>query len=323
MSRQEEFNDIPSLGSARDEMDHGEIPTLKPATDAKKAPGPISVEKPSKTLPHSLVILLLAAIGGLGYWSFDQITKLELKLSAAELAVAQSQNRIADIEALVSAADESANKSGVALQAKLRQQLQEGKARVEHVDAEIGKLWAIYQKYKPIIAALEKQQQAHGEELASQRSELRTVGGSLDTIGLSLDQQTQSLNKTKESVSEITTDLASLETNLSTVEKELSSIQAGGDKKLEQQQETFLRQLRDQDLANQEVDDLQAAQLSDIQNSIRALRAKPQLPADLQKQIAEHQAALESITIFRKQVNSELLKLRQRIGRLQTSSASQ
>ena len=303
MSRQEEFNDIPSLGSARDELDHGEIPTLKPATQAQVKSGPVAAEKPSKILPYSFFILFLVAFAGLGYWSFDQVTKLQRKLSATELTLAQSQNRITDIESLVSAADESANKSGVALQAKLRQQLQAGQARVQHVDAEIAKLWAIYQKYKPVIAALEKKQQAQTEELTSQGAELRTVGGSLDTIGLSLDQQTQSLNAAKESVTGIAKDMLALETSLSTIEKELNTVQLSSDKKLEQQQEQFLGQMRDQDLANQETDDLQAAQLSDIQNSIRALQTKPQVPADLQNKVAEHEAALESITLFRKRLD--------------------
>jgi len=305
MSRQEEFNDIPSLGSARDELDQSEIPTLKPVDQPQRSSATAPARKASNGLVYFLLAMLILALAGVAYWSFERSVQLEAKLAAADVIAAESQSRIADIEALVNAADESANKSGAALQAQMRKQLQDSKVSINNVNSEIRKLWAVYQKFSPAIAELQKQQKQHSSALASQQSELKTVGGSLDTIGLSLDKQTQALSKTEQSFSKL--------------DKSLSGLQKSSDQQLGQLKEQLSEQLRTQDLTNQEVDDLQTAQLNEMQKSLQALQTQPQVPANLQSQIREHQSALESITSFRKQVNSKLLNLQRRIGQLQST----
>ncbi len=303
MASQDEFDDIPSLGSARDDLDRSDIPTLKPA--GQEVVEPALAAPPAKSSSTALlwfmVILLVAALAGVGYWSQMQISRLEQQLAASEQSLSGALSRMADFETLISATDESASKSGAALQAQLRKQLQEGKQRVSHVDSELRKLWAIYQKYQPKITTLEKQQQQQGKGLSSQKAELKTVGESLDTIGLSLDKQTQALTRT--------------ESRLKGVDSAVKK-----DRRQTESRITELReQLRDQDLANQEVDDLQAARLKELQDQLTRMASAPRVPDSVRKQLAEQQKALDSVNSYRRQVNSELLKLRKRVGQLQLS----
>ncbi len=306
MSRQEEFDDIPDLGPARDELDRSDIPTLKPLQPAASAASPVTVRKGSSGGVYLLLLLLLLAVGALAYWSFDQQLRLQRQLAELDITLAQSEQRLSDMEALVNASDDSASKSGEALQALMRKQIQEGQARTKYVDSEIAKLWVVYQKFQPKVQQLEAQLQQHDERLVSQKAELKTVGGSLDTLGMSLDQQGQAVSATDGRVSEVGKQLLDME-------KRVNAVQQQDSKALQQ----LKNQLRNQDLANQEVDDLQAAQLKDMQKKLNTLARKSGAPSDLQQLVQEHQKSLDSIDANRRQVNAELLRLRQRVAQLQ------
>ncbi|MCW9053146.1 MAG: hypothetical protein OQJ91_12680 [Motiliproteus sp.] len=322
MARQEEFNDIPELGPASDDLDRTDIPTLKPLNEIPAKTVRDSQRKRGNGPVYFMILLLAAAVAAGGFFSFQKIDQLNRQLAASELALANTQNRLADIESLVSATDESVNKSGAALQAQLKQQLNEGQGRVKHIDSEIAKLWAVYQKYKPQIEALDKQQKSQGKELAAHKAELKTVGESLDTIGLSMDKQRLGVEQAQDSVTKTQSDIDRAQKRLTAFDKSLTEVdktlKASGQKQAAEMGK-LSEELRLQDLANQEVDDLQAARMDEMQKSLEAMRSKSQIPASVKNQLQEQQKALNSINSYRRQINSEILKLRKRVSQLQLS----
>ena len=325
MAKQEEFNDIPDLGPASDDLDRTDIPTLKPLNEVPARAAREPKRKGGNGLVYFLIFVLVGAGAGGGFLAMQKIEQLNQQLSASELALASTQNRLADIESLVSATDESVNKSGAALQAQLKQQSSEGKNRIQHVDSEIAKLWAIYQKYKPQIESLNKQQQAQEKQLSAHKAELKTVGESLDTIGLSMDKQRRGVELTQTELKKAQSGIQETEKRLTAVDKELAEMDKtfkASSQQVASGLENLSEELRLQDLANQEVDDLQSARMDELQKSLDSLKSKPQIPASLKNQIQEQQKALNSINSYRRQINSEILKLRKRVSQLQLSVES-
>lgn len=297
MPREEDFSDIPELGPADEDRVAASIPTLEAsqavhhsASAAAKAP-----KKSSSPLMWGFILLLVAAVGFSGY----QQLQLQQQLSASESALLQAQSRLADLESLVSATDDSASKTGAALLAQLKRQQKDREARITHVDSEIRKLWAIYQKYKPTIDGLEETQGQQAKQLSGQQKELKTVGTSLESLGLSMDQQS-------DKVKQLQTTLGSSSEQLAAVKKDLAT-----------QLSRLQDNLRSQDLRQQEVDDIQAAELADFKAKLNQMGNLSQIQAAL----AEQQRSIDSINANRRQVNGELLKLRTQLGQLQAAQS--
>lgn len=314
-SEQDEFHDIPDLGPARDDRDQQDIPTLDPVSDQRQQ----TSESPPRTAtamtkpraPRGLayaVLLCFLLIAGLGFWFYTEHVSLQQQLVATQSNNAQMQVRLADIEQLVDAADESANKSGAALQAQLRRKIQQDEQRVDHVDSELRKLWAIYQKYRPRIESMEQ--------------ELKTVSGSLETLGLSMDKQSQTVSKAQSTLQQLDTQFADLQQNFSGVEEKLTGVQENlaGVEQTQQQLRRAQEQTRGEYLTAQEQNDLQSAQLTNIQQQLDEGVVNPSDLQQLRQLLNEHEKALESINAHRRQVNSELLRLRERIASVQTGS---
>ncbi len=307
MQKDEDFSDIPELGPAdEDRVSNAKIPTLETRQPVEKPSqrdaAPVAKKKSNSPL---LIIVVLLLAGGLGFSLFQQVN-LQQQLALSEDILLQTQSRLADIESLVNATDESSSKTGAAFLAQLKRQQSDREARIAHVDDEIRKLWAIYQKYKPTIAELEKSSEQQGktivtqqkaiegqeQALASQQKELKTVGGSLDTIGVSLNQQKAQL--------------ASLEGSAKKAdEKLLADVAAIKDN------------LRLQNLQQQELNDLQQAEIAEIKAAV-ANAGKSQ---QLQAVVDEHQRSIDSINASRRQINAEILKLRSQLARLQSATS--
>ncbi len=302
-SEQDEFHDMPDLGPARDDMDQPDIPTLEPVSDQPEQTSASPANRHTKPRPPRglayAVVLCLVLIAGLGFWFYTERVALQQQLTATQSNNAQLQVRLADIEQLVDAADESANKSGAALQAQLRRKIQQDQQRVDHVDSEIGKLWAIYQKYRPRIESMEQ--------------ELKTVSGSLETLGLSMDKQSQAVSKAQSTLQQLDKQFTELQQNLSGVKETLAGV-----KQTQQQLSRFQEQVRGQYLTVQEQNDLQSVQLTKIQQRLDQGLVQPADVQQLRQLLNEHDKALESINAHRRQVNSELLRLRERIASVQT-----
>lgn len=304
MSRDENFSDIPDLGPADEDRFKQSIPTLETRQTVEQRPlsGAASqqhVEKKGSNPLLWFLVLLLAA--GLGFSLFQQFMQKQ-QMGASEEILLQTQSRLADIESLVNATDESSSKTGAAFLAQLKRQQNDREARMSHVDDEIRKLWAVYQKYKPIVASLEqsaldnsnsiatqgKQLDTQQELIAGQQKELKTVGGSLDSLGVALNQHKESLTKSQK---------LSKDANAKVI-AEIVAIR---------------NEQRLQNLQHQETNDLQEAEISDLKSKL----SQGDQTQKLQATLDEHQRSINSINSSRRQTNAEILKLRNQLGRLQ------
>ena len=294
MTRDEEFNDIPELGPARDELDNAEIPTLKPASKKQPTSSEASAQVASSVANKSaskllswLMLLLMVVIGAGGYWGLLHFNQLQKELIQANL-------RIADLEGLINATDESANKSGAAFQAQIKKFLQEEQQRTKHVNSELAKLWTVaYQRNKPKIAEIDKSV----AELGKQTDQLRK-------------QQAQNIAGIDNAVSgfaSASTDLAALDQSVQLTTNSLKGLES---------------QMQLRDRANQELDSLQDIQFSEFEKKLAEIQRNPQVPQALTDSVKEQQQAIDAINSFRKQVNAEMLRLARRIDQLQRAAAA-
>ncbi|MEH6470243.1 MAG: hypothetical protein V7752_03235 [Halopseudomonas sp.] len=291
MTRDEEFSDIPELGPARDALDQADIPTLKKTTDAAAKSHPVEVSAPQAVsqnrdnrLMSWLVLLLMVVMGAGGYWGMGHISQLQKQLIL-------SNQRLTDLEGLINATDESANKSGAALQAQIKKYLQDSEKRLKHVDSELAKLWTVaYQRNKPKIAEIDK-----------------TVAGldkTLGSLGKQSAQQAKVLEKTQAELGKANVGLKSLDQGLVSQQSDMKELGA---------------QLQMRDQANQELDTLQDSQLLQVEQQLKAIQENPPVPDALALSVKEHEQAIAAINSFRKQANSEMLRLADQIKQLQRS----
>ena len=304
--RDEDFSDIPELGSARDSLDNPSIPTLeKPAvTPPKKAAesSPQMVERRGDgRLMAWVLLLLMVVMGAGGYWGLEHLNRLQKELI-------MSNQRLAGLEGLINATDENANKSGAALQAQMKKYLQDGEKRIKHVDSELAKLWTVaYQRNKPKIAEVDQAIAEANKSIAA----LDKRAAELDKRAAALDEQAKALT------SELQQARKALDKSLA--ELEGLTQQQGQDQQFAKSLESQL-QLRDQ--ANQELDALQDSQLVELEKQLKAMQSEPAIPVSVSSSLKEQQQAIAAINSFRKQVNSQLLRMGKQLDQLQKSQAS-
>lgn len=287
MPRDEDFSDMPELGPADEDRIKQSIPTLKTRQHVEQ--GPSSEGAAQKQSSHPLLWVLVGLlIVGLAYSLYQQFLQKE-QLSVSEEILLQTQSRLADIESLVNATDESSSKTGAAFLAQLKRQQNDREARVSHVDDEIRKLWAVYQKYKPAIESLEKSAEDNSESIVAQKKELKTVGGSLDSLGVALNQHKESLTQLQKQQEAASAKMVA----------EITAIQ---------------NTQRLQNLQHQETNDLQEAEISDLKSKL----SQGDKTKSLQATLDDHQRSIDSINSSRRQINAEILKIRNQLGSLQT-----
>ncbi|UTW13965.1 hypothetical protein [Marinobacterium rhizophilum] len=326
MSRSQEF-DIPDLGPAGEEGRQQASPARGRTSDTPQ--GRPATQPPAKggNLLHSLVLVLLTgAASGLGYWGYGLQQQLDTSL-AQQAGMTQ---RLVDLEQLLEVTSDSASQSGQTLAGRLEQQGKTAAEKYQHFDSEIAKLWTIaYQSNKPKLEAQETllasqadtlaqqgtlldaqaaQLRQLDERLQAQRTELEARTGELQTL------QTAQLagEKARAEISKQLTTLAGLETGQ-------ASLKADLDKTVQEVKRT-LATLDTQVRISEEV---QSEKVAAQQQALRALGEKvASLQAsagntDLTRRVRVNEQAIQAIDGSRRQLNQQLLQLRQQLNNLQ------
>lgn len=192
----DEFDDVPSLTPDRrdqDDFDPEPQPYVRAGAPAKAA----ATSRAASTGPlWALVGALSIALGGVGWWSFQQISLMEQQLVATQESFAriseEAAGRIQDISGKVVAAESSVTSGSEALKLQVRQleskvaeltKLQQAAGgqqsgqdkRIEQLAADLKTQQGDSGKYADGLKALGGEQGTLKSELAAVKSELATL----------------------------------------------------------------------------------------------------------------------------------------------------
>jgi hypothetical protein len=296
VTRDEEFNDIPELGPARDVLDQTDIPTLKPVSTVASKRAAASQQQPTASksggLMPWLLLLLMIVVGAGGYWGMVHFNQMQQQLILAN-------QRLTDLEGLINATDQNANKSGAALQVQIKKFLQGQSQRSKHVDSELAKLWTVsYQRNKPKISEIDK-------SLAALDKQSDQLVKKSDLLAKQSDQLAKQVTQTRSGLDQAAAELKTLSQSQQSQRSALTALGT---------------QMQLWDLANQELDALQDSQLLGVEQKLLQMQQNPSVPKALADSVQQQQQTIASINSFRKQVNAELLRLAQRIDQLQRAA---
>lgn len=248
--------------------------------------GPPAQSSGGGSLLVTVILLLLVAAGGyLGYNLMQQ----QEQLAGLQTELSQAQARVESLESLLEVTSDSAEQSGQTLQQRLQDVDTRIKERFIHFDSEIAKLWTIaYQRNKPQLeqqAELLKALQAQLADAETAVATLRKSAGKADDAlaqlgGLKTEQA--SLKK-------------ALQARLAAAEKQLGTLEQG--LKLESEGRLKVqKQLADQ---------------------LSGLSGGGDEVAQLAQRIRQNEQAIKAIDGTRRQLNQDLLRIRQQLNNLQ------
>ncbi len=172
----DELDQLPSLSSGTRNADHFALGATGAGSESAVGPAPLMVQAPKAASTGPLWALLgaaLIALGGLGWWSFQQISLMEQQLVATQESFARisedAAGRLQDISGKVVATESNATGENQAL-----------KLRVKQLESK--------------LTELSKQQQSANTQQGSQAKRLEQLSGELK---LQADGATQLDSKLK------------------------------------------------------------------------------------------------------------------------------
>ena len=307
MSRDDDF-DLPDLGPAEPER----VTSNNRHVDAGNPPVQ-TVKRSGGWFTSLMLILLVAACSGLGYWGLTMFEQLQ----AERKAVAELQQQMKEMRDLLNLAESSAQKSGDTLLDQLTNMGKAAQDKYKHFDSEIAKLWTVaYQTNKPELEKQAKQLVEQKKQLAEQGKQLKAQSDKQSGYVQQIAAQKKALDEAKKA--------------LVAQDKKLTAI--GG--KLDQSQST-VKSLVDAELKKSR-SDLAATQtairLSEeaLTEEVAALTTSTRKLTDriaalesaqrqngLERRVKNNEDAVKSYDATRRELNRSLLQIKKKINELQ------
>jgi len=192
----DDFDNVPTLRADAD--DHDELASSAGARErttvySRNTPV-IKVKGPSTGPLWTLICALLVAVGGLAWWSFQQISLMEQQLVATQESFAriseEAAGRLQAISGKVVASESTINNGSEALKLQIKQleeQLLEQSKRQQGLVA--GQQGDLDQRFEQINAAMLLQVTAQKETQTRLETEIKALGRELSTLKASVAQQ--------------------------------------------------------------------------------------------------------------------------------------
>jgi len=283
MNRDDDNIEVPNFGPADPA---GENRSASSAMRPRSGDTPASASAPA-TAPsgggvvQSLVmVILVIAVSVLGYFGFEMYQSQKATFDKA-------QEQIVQLETLLKEAEQGAAESGEALQGNVSSLESVLKQKDKQLDSEIAKLWDIaHKKNKPLI---EKQ----AKELAALKKTVQAQAKTVKSLQSQIAQQKKAL--------------ASVSGLKKTVNAEVSKLT-----KLTSRVESEMRTTTG--LAKEQMDDLLKAQRT-LTDRIAKLEGKSN--ADLARKVKVNEQAIRAFDGTRRQLNQDLLQVRQKLNNMQ------
>ncbi len=289
-----------------------------------------------------LLVLVLAACGGLGYWLME--LQLQFQTRSAELTEARYQ--IGELRELLQVAESSSLQSGRGLISEVGQLSTTAQSKYTHYDSEIAKLWTIaYQRNKPQLEAQQKalagqaaQLKSQAEKQTAQEGQLTNLLALVEAQKTLLDEQAVALQAQSSQLGTAQKELKSMAAQSENVEKavkfvtalkisqdKLSSSQSSTVKATDTAVATVRRELANTRTELGTQAEILNEQLAEQADTLKALQSRvgkgnssntAASPA-LKRRIAHNEDAIRAFDGTRRQLNRELLQIRQKLNNLQ------
>lgn len=280
--------------------DNIEVPNFGPAGDDRSAPSsmrprsgdaPVTAPAPKSSgggIIQSLVmVILVVAVSVLGYFGFEMYQSQQATFEKAQAQIVQ-------LEGLLKDAEQGAAESGEELQGNVSSLESVLKQKDKQLDSEIAKLWDIAnKKNKPLLEKQAKELAAFKKSLAAQEKAVKSLKSQVAS-------QKKQINAQKKQLA-----------GISALKKELSA-ELGKAAKLTSRVETEMR--TSSQLVQEQVDELAAAQrkLKD-----RMAKVEGKSTAELARKVKLNEQAIRAFDGTRRQLNQDLLQVRQKLNNMQ------
>ena len=335
MPRQDDDVEIPSLTLDQDEVSdrRSNKPTSKRRlTPTSTKPKPINeattqpqvqYKKPSLLGVYLLLFLFIGAASAAGFWVWQDNQRLKSELDA-------TNTQLTNLDHQLLAADVSANEQDLTVEETLKNH-----------NSEIRKLWGVsYDTNRKAIKAnttnvssIDKKQSNLRESLATQGKLVAVQGEAVNDIEANYHKLLGNLNQLEQDSQTRAFEIDAMREEQDATASTLSGM---GDEtasligKVEQQNsqiDQLLNTIKTMQTNNKSVSN-QVKSLADtlakIERSISTLDkkvesisdTKPQVPANLQAKLDDHQEAINAIDAFRVQVNSKLNRIDTQVNQI-------
>lgn len=280
MNRDDDNIEVPNFGPA-DPAGENRSTSSAMRPRSGDSPAPASAPVSSGGVVQSVVmVFLVVAVSVLGYFGFEMYQSQQATFEKA-------QEQIVQLEALLKEAEQGAAESGEELQGNVSSLESALKQKDKQLDSEIAKLWDIaHKKNKPLI---EKQ----AKELAALKKILQAQEKTVKSLKSQLAQQKKELASVSGFKKTVNAEVAKLTKLTSRVESEMRTTN---------------------ELAKEQMDDLLKAQRT-LNDRIVKLEGKSN--ADLERKVKVNEQAIRAFDGTRRQLNQDLLQVRQKLNNMQ------
>ncbi|MDE1463657.1 hypothetical protein [Spartinivicinus poritis] len=279
-NRYDEYDDLPSVSIADDDIDSRHYG--RPKTIVKKS-------SPLLAFVVFLLVIAVAALGGVGYLTIDKLRKENASLKKSQQ---KTLTILSEVTGKVSATGADLAKTA----SKREAQRVKMKEQLELAHTEIRKLWDLSNKRnKPEIAANQQTAEKNAKAIAKLTKELGDKG-------TAVEQLAKDFKTSQAKIAKLTSELAKLKKANAKLSKQLSK-----QPKSNPADDTAISVLTEQ--------------LNQLEQTVETLSAQQKLAgqqdkakqADLLKQVEAHADTLKAIDAFRRQVNSQLLQIKKKL----------
>ncbi|WP_415892204.1 hypothetical protein ACMXYX_12595 [Neptuniibacter sp. QD72_48] len=281
MNRDDDNIEVPNFGPADPAGENRSAPSaMRPRSGDAPAPASAPASSGGGVVQSVVMVVLVVAVSVLGYFGFEMYQSQQATFEKA-------QEQIVQLEALLKEAEQGAAESGEELQGNVSSLESVLKQKDKQLDSEIAKLWDIaHKKNKPLI---EKQ----AKELAALKKTLQAQEKTVKSLKSQVAQQKKTLASVSGLKKTVNAEVAKLTKLTSRVESEMRTTN---------------------ELAKEQMDDLLKAQrtLTD-----RLAKVEGKSNADLERKVKVNEQAIRAFDGTRRQLNQDLLQVRQKLNNMQ------
>ncbi|WP_415898888.1 hypothetical protein [Neptuniibacter sp. QD48_11] len=280
MNRDDDNIEVPNFGPA-DPAGENRSTSSAMRPRSGDAPAPASAPASSGGVVQSIVmVILVVAVSVLGYFGFEMYQSQQATFEKA-------QDQIVQLEALLKEAEQGAAESGEQLQGNVSSLESVLKQKDKQLDSEIAKLWDIaHKKNKPLI-------EKHAKELAALKKTLQAQEKTVKSLKSQIAQQKKELASVSGLKKTVNAEVAKLTKLTSRVESEMRTTN---------------------ELAKEQMEDLLKAQRT-LTDRLAKLEGKSN--ADLERKVKVNEQAIRAFDGTRRQLNQDLLQVRQKLNNMQ------